>query len=185
MDPERSLPTVCAEHTVALAADGSCVRCRHAESRRATRGLFLGLGAVFAAVTLVGTLSLAARKGASAEAESARAAGPTVARDRPTFDTTRPQAEQIQAETKNVSIRVYTAAWCGACKAAKRWMKANDVAFQEIDVDKDPGADAALRKLRSNSLPTFDVEGQVSKGFSERWLRDAMTKAAAKHFEET
>lgn len=40
----------------------------------------------------------------------------------------------------NNQVLIYSADWCGDCRRAKSWMRANGVPFTEIDVENDDAA---------------------------------------------
>ncbi|HEY9522430.1 MAG TPA: mycoredoxin [Thermopolyspora sp.] len=41
-----------------------------------------------------------------------------------------------------MALTVYTASWCGPCKRLKSQLTREGIAFQEIDVERDPDAEA-------------------------------------------
>lgn len=78
-----------------------------------------------------------------------------------------------------VSIEMYSATWCPSCGRAKAWMREQNIAFHEIDVDQRAGAMAQLQMLNPRrTLPTFDVDGEVLVGFQEPRLRVAIEAGA-------
>ena len=81
--------------------------------------------------------------------------------------------------SRHVSIEMYSAAWCGACRTAKAWMHDQGITFHEVDVDQRQGALAQLQMLNpQRTLPTFDVDGRVIVGFEEPQLRSAIQQGA-------
>lgn len=84
--------------------------------------------------------------------------------------------------SRRVPIELYTATWCSACASAHRWLDAHDVRYEEIDVDRRPGAVDQLAALNPRrTLPTFDIDGDVLVGFDPARLETAITAAAARH----
>ena len=84
--------------------------------------------------------------------------------------------------SRRVPIELYTATWCSACASAHRWLDAHDVRYEEIDVDRRPGAVDQLAALNPRrTLPTFDIDGDVLVGFDPARLESAITAAAARH----
>lgn len=63
-------------------------------------------------------------------------------------------------------ILVYTAAWCRDCRAAKRFLDARGLAYEEIDIEKDPGAAGIVMRLNDGmrKVPTLDIEGTIVSG---------------------
>ncbi|MBS7658397.1 MAG: glutaredoxin family protein [Candidatus Bathyarchaeia archaeon] len=73
-----------------------------------------------------------------------------------------------------VKVKIYTAPNCPYCKALKKFLKENNVPFEERDVSKDPKAVTELI-LKSNQagVPVIEVNGRIIVGFN----RDAIVKA--------
>ena len=91
-------------------------------------------------------------------------------------------AGSLAEASQRVPIELYSASWCSACATAHRWLDANNVRYEEIDVDHRPGARAQLVALNPRrTLPTFDVDGDVLVGFDPDRLGSAITTAAARH----
>lgn len=82
------------------------------------------------------------------------------------------------------SVTLYSTEWCGVCKKAKAWMKSNDIAFTERDVEKDPGALDDLRKAAEKAgvpfsslarkVPVIVVNGKVLSGFDPGSIKAAL-----------
>ena len=78
-------------------------------------------------------------------------------------------------------IVIYTTAWCPDCRAAKKFLQAKNLAYEEIDIEKNPEAAAIVMKLNDGmrKVPTLDIEGTVVSGDQfnpsrfEKDLRDA------------
>jgi glutaredoxin len=103
------------------------------------------------------------------------------------YDAARKAGGPAVAPPKDGAVVVYSATWCGFCKKAKAWLKANGVPYVERDVEKTPGAQAELdAKLRSASvpgggIPVIDWAGTLVVGFDvpslQRLLHDKPPKA--------
>lgn len=61
------------------------------------------------------------------------------------------------------NIKMYTTAWCGDCRSAKRFLRERGVEFEEIDIERREGAAELLMRLNDGKrkVPTFDVEGRT------------------------
>ena len=78
-------------------------------------------------------------------------------------------------------IVVYTTPWCGDCKAAKRFLEARAIAYEEVDIEQHPEAAELVMKLNDGmrKVPTLDVGGTIVSGDKfnasrfEKDLRDA------------
>ncbi len=61
----------------------------------------------------------------------------------------------------NMKLTIYSAPWCRDCHIAKRWLAQNNIAYQEIDIEKTPGAaEEVIRKTGKRAIPQFVVNGQ-------------------------
>ena len=60
-----------------------------------------------------------------------------------------------------MKIRVYTTNWCSDCWRAKRFLRANDVEFEEIDIEQDDNAIQLVMEKNGGKrrVPTFDIDG--------------------------
>lgn len=73
-------------------------------------------------------------------------------------------------------VVIYMASWCGACKAAKAYLRQRNVAFEEHDIEKDPRAAADMqRKARAagvspRGVPVIDFRGTLVLGFDKEQL---------------
>jgi mycoredoxin len=60
-----------------------------------------------------------------------------------------------------MAIKMFTTTWCGDCYRAKRFLKANGVEFEEINIDED--AEAAELVMKNNDgkrrVPTLEIDG--------------------------
>jgi len=56
-------------------------------------------------------------------------------------------------------IRMYSTQWCADCRTAKRFLKARDISFEEVDID---GDEQSAQKVIHWSggrrvIPTFEI----------------------------
>ena len=63
-------------------------------------------------------------------------------------------------------ITIYSAVWCGFCHMAKDYLTKKDIAFTEIDIEKDPKfAQEAVDKSGQMGIPVIDINGTIIVGF--------------------
>lgn len=79
----------------------------------------------------------------------------------------RPLAEQ---GARRGGVVMFSAAWCGYCQRAKRYMDAKGVAYDEIDIDKDARGKEEHQRLGARGVPFFVVGSKTLAGFSEAAL---------------
>lgn len=80
-------------------------------------------------------------------------------------------------------IVLYTTPWCGDCKAAKRFLGARGIAYEEIDIERHPEAAKTVMRLNDGmrKVPTLDVEGTIVSGDkfnAARFEKDLRTAGA-------
>lgn len=79
------------------------------------------------------------------------------------------------------TITMYTTTWCPDCVVAKRALKAKGLAYEEVNIEKDPAAAEQVMALNGGkrSVPTL-VYGDVSaslSGFRPQKLNDFLAAA--------
>lgn len=59
----------------------------------------------------------------------------------------------------NEKVKMYTTTWCGDCRHAKRFMNANNVEFEEINIEETDGAAERVMNLNDGKrrVPTFEI----------------------------
>jgi len=61
---------------------------------------------------------------------------------------------------------MYSAAWCGICKKANEYFKANNIKYKEYDIDKSSKGKRILKKLGAKGVPVILVGDKHLNGFS-------------------
>ncbi len=56
---------------------------------------------------------------------------------------------------------MYTTAWCGDCRNAKRFLNERGIAYEEIDIEQHGGAAEYVMKINGGKrkVPTFEIDG--------------------------
>jgi glutaredoxin 3 len=69
---------------------------------------------------------------------------------------------------------MYAADWCGYCARARRLLDAKGVAYEEIDVDLVPGAQAQMKQRTGrSSIPQIFINDEHIGGSDELYQLDA------------
>ena len=56
---------------------------------------------------------------------------------------------------------MYGVAWCGDCRAARKFLDSHGIAYTEIDVDRDPAARAELvHRVGKRAVPQLVIDGE-------------------------
>jgi glutaredoxin 3 len=83
-----------------------------------------------------------------------------------------------EPDNGTVHITLYTTKWCPVCKRAKAWMNEKGYAYEERDVESNPEYAKQFRAINARGgVPTFDIDGEIVKGFSDRAVSVAIAKA--------
>lgn len=90
-----------------------------------------------------------------------------------------PTRLELAAAMKTVPVVVYVTSWCPVCARARAWLDQHGYAYQPLDVDHDLRAALRLNALNPRgSIPTFDIDGTVLRGFDPDALEDTLVSAA-------
>lgn len=95
-------------------------------------------------------------------------------------DLAREQEARARARAR-VPIILYGTAWCGACRQARSYMRAQGIAFTDLDVESNPAARTTYAQLNpARTVPTLQVGREVLRGFSPDSLEQALDAAVAR-----
>lgn len=90
-----------------------------------------------------------------------------------------PTDRQVRAARDRVPIVMYSTAWCGVCKRARKYFQDNRIAFTEYDVDENTQARNEYLLLNPRrSVPTIKVGNEVVVGFSPAAFESALNNVA-------
>ncbi|MGA3264554.1 MAG: glutaredoxin family protein [Terracidiphilus sp.] len=60
-----------------------------------------------------------------------------------------------------MKVQMYTASWCGDCRAARKFLDAHGIEYTEIDVDRDAAAsDEVVRRVGKRAIPQLVIDGE-------------------------
>ena len=73
-------------------------------------------------------------------------------------------------------IVLYCTSWCPDCRRARNWLKANNLDFEEVDIDTNPAASELVKKWNNGKriTPTIDIGGVIIANFDESKLVKAL-----------
>jgi glutaredoxin len=59
-------------------------------------------------------------------------------------------------------VTIYSTPWCGDCRRAKQFLRERGVAFEEVNIDEAPDAEALVLRMNNGlrKVPTIEVEGR-------------------------
>lgn len=79
-----------------------------------------------------------------------------------------------ESATNSKDVEIYVTSWCGACKAAEKFLKANKVKFKRFDIEKSSTGKKKHQQAGGGGVPIIKVGDTYLKGFSEPQLRQAL-----------
>ena len=72
-------------------------------------------------------------------------------------------------------VIIYTTPTCPFCMMAKRFLKDNDLDFEDFDVSTDrTKAQEMIRKSSQMAVPVLDIEGEIIVGFDRERIVKAL-----------
>lgn len=63
-------------------------------------------------------------------------------------------------------VVIYTTAWCGICKKAKKYFRKNNIAYVAYDVEKSRNGKRDYKALRGKAVPIIIVGDKRMNGFT-------------------
>ena len=60
-----------------------------------------------------------------------------------------------------MDVTLYSAPWCRDCREAKRFLTTHNIPFEEVDIERTPGAaDLVIANTGKRAIPQFVVDGK-------------------------
>lgn len=76
-------------------------------------------------------------------------------------------------------VIVYSTTWCGFCKMAKQYFDSRGVAYEEIDVEKDPAeGQKIVEETGQMGVPVIRIGSELIVGFNRPKIDEALAKIA-------
>jgi len=75
----------------------------------------------------------------------------------------------------NRKVTIYSTPSCPFCMMTKRFMKENNIDFEDIDVSTDQAkAQEMVQKAGQMAVPVIDIDGEIIVGFDKEKIRKAL-----------
>lgn len=88
---------------------------------------------------------------------------------------------EVKRALSQVNIELFGTDWCGHCRKAREFMRANGISFTNHDVDANPMLKERARRLSgSGGVPVIVIDGAVMTGFSVPSFQSRLTHALKK-----
>ena len=72
-----------------------------------------------------------------------------------------------KARLKRPSVVMYSAVWCGVCKSARQFFKANKIPFSEYDVETSAKGKKDFARLKGRGVPVILIGKKRMNGFDK------------------
>ena len=74
-----------------------------------------------------------------------------------------------------MNVKIYTTTTCPYCVMAKRFLKENNVKYEEVNVQENrDAAEEMIEKSGQMGVPVIDVDGTIIVGFDKKALEKAL-----------
>ena len=91
------------------------------------------------------------------------------------IETLSPAAAARGSDQANTVV-MYSASWCGVCKQAKAYFAANQIAYQEYDIETSERGRRDFEQLDGHGVPIILVAGRRMNGFSPEFFERASAR---------
>ena len=79
-----------------------------------------------------------------------------------------------------MKVKIYSLPDCIYCKQAKSYFKANNIEYEDINVEDNPEAQKEMEEIsEQRSVPVIVIDGKVTVGFDESKLKDLINLQSA------
>lgn len=79
-----------------------------------------------------------------------------------------PEKSSVAADT----LVLLTASWCRACKRAKAYLSANNIAFTEYDIETNSKGMQLYKQYKGHAIPMMIIGDEHHTGFDPAWIED-------------
>lgn len=72
-------------------------------------------------------------------------------------------------------VKIYSTPTCPFCMMAKKFLKENNIDFEDIDVSTDQAkAKEMVQKSGQMAVPVIDIDGEIIVGFDKEKIRKTL-----------
>lgn len=72
-------------------------------------------------------------------------------------------------------VKIYSTPTCPFCMMAKKFLRDNNIDFEDIDVSADQAkAQEMVQKAGQMAVPVIDIDGEIIVGFDKEKIRKAL-----------
>lgn len=72
-------------------------------------------------------------------------------------------------------VKIYSTPTCPFCMMAKKFLKENNIDFEDIDISTDQAkAQEMVQKSGQMAVPVIDIDGEIIVGFDKEKIRKTL-----------
>lgn len=68
-------------------------------------------------------------------------------------------------------VVLYGTTWCGYCRKTRRFLDRHQIPFEDLDIEKSAGANAAFQRIGGRGVPVVTVGDDIVHGYNMARLR--------------
>lgn len=78
--------------------------------------------------------------------------------------------------TQSATVDIYVTEWCPYCRQAIAYLRANGIAFNRYDIEKDTAAASRKKRLAPSysGVPLAVINGKIVKGYTKEAYEEAL-----------
>ena len=73
-----------------------------------------------------------------------------------------------------MTITLYGATWCPACKVAKEFLDENKVDFEYVSIDSEENKERFFKETCASSVPVLKVDSEIIIGFNVEKFKEVL-----------
>lgn len=70
-------------------------------------------------------------------------------------------------------VVLYATQWCGYCAKTREQLAQDQIAYREVDIEKDPAGQATFKALGGRGVPLLNIKGTLIHGYDPKAMRAA------------
>ncbi len=86
---------------------------------------------------------------------------------------------QSSANITSQKVILYGTTWCGYCKKTRQFLKENNIAFTEFDIEHSHEGRRRYDAINGNGVPVLEVNNMVIQGYAPEAILAALNDGSA------
>jgi len=80
---------------------------------------------------------------------------------------------QPQQADRPGEVVLYATQWCGYCAKTREQLALDQVAYREVDIEKDTAGQATFKSLGGRGVPLLNIKGTIIHGYNPKAMQAA------------